>query len=88
MLRPKRTKRVPAKQPFIAAEPRNAAPKGASLRAKLDEPRPFGAPRPIPQEILDEVAEKQFTGGYNTKRSNICNRCFTTKSRNGKCACV
>lgn len=88
MLRPKRTKRVPAKQPFIAAEPRNAAPVGAKIRAIASEPRPFGAPPPIPQWILDEAAEKQFTGGYNTKKTNICKRCFTAKSRNGKCACI
>lgn len=69
---------------------------GTRLRARKDPQHPcnksFGFKPPnLPEEYRDRIAEKEFqaklTGGYNTKRSNRCEMCFTTKSANGTCNC-
>jgi hypothetical protein len=44
-----------------------------------------GAP---PGWLLDKLAEEKLTGGFNTRRSNQCETCFTAKSVNGTCNCI
>jgi hypothetical protein len=88
MIRSKNAKRRPSRPPFIPAEPRNAAPHGAQLRARHDQDRPgFGQAHKIPQEVADAQAEAKVTGGYRTTRSNLCRTCFEYRSKNGSCAC-
>lgn len=47
-------------------------------------PREHAAP---PGWLMDKWAEEKLTGGYNVKRSNICDRCWMAKSANGTCSC-
>lgn len=44
-------------------------------------------PAPLPGWMLDRIAEQKLTGGYDTKPSNICDRCHLARSRNGSCGC-
>lgn len=37
--------------------------------------------------VLDAMAEQKLTGGFDTKRRNLCVRCNQYKSANGTCAC-
>lgn len=63
---------------------------GAKLRAKLDPQHPcnqsFGTKK-FPGGMDDDEAELKLTGGFDTRKSNICPRCFTTRSQNGSCGC-
>jgi hypothetical protein len=43
--------------------------------------------RGIPSYLLDKAADEKLTGGFNTKRNNICAECFQARSTNGKCGC-
>jgi hypothetical protein len=60
------------------------------LRAKLDPNHPcnksFGS-QPYFGGDADDKAEQQLTGGFSTRRSNRCERCFTFKAKNGGCGC-
>jgi|tagenome__1003787_1003787.scaffolds.fasta_scaffold20807837_3 hypothetical protein len=48
----------------------------------------FGKKRPAPSgDYLDRVAEQKLSGGFNLRKSNLCDRCWTYKSTNGKCGC-
>jgi hypothetical protein len=38
-----------------------------------------------PQRVLDEIAERALTGGYDV--SNQCPVCFTARSCGGTCLC-
>lgn len=40
-----------------------------------------------PQATLDAAAEFAMTGGWNTRKSNICDDCRQTRSVNGACGC-
>lgn len=66
---------------------------GARLRARLDPKHPcnqsFNQPAfRMSEEAEEEIFQEKLTGGYNTKRSNRCERCFTAKSANGSCNCT
>ncbi len=37
--------------------------------------------------LIDKIADEKLTGGYNTKKSNCCERCWQFRSTNGKCGC-
>ena len=39
------------------------------------------------QQYLDEVADKKFTAGYDIRKSNRCDVCFTFRSTSGSCNC-
>jgi hypothetical protein len=41
----------------------------------------------IPFFLIDKIADEKLTGRYNTKKSNLCDSCFTYKSKNGSCNC-
>lgn len=91
MLRPKRTKRAPARRPFLTegAPTRNdIRPEGARLRERLDRPLGFGEERRIPPaSVLDALAEQSLTAGYSRKRNAICGGCGTMKTAKGRCFC-
>lgn len=91
MLRPKRTKRAPARRPFLTegAPTRNdLRPEGARLRERLDRPLGFGEERRIPSaDVLDRLAEETLTRGYSRKRNPICEGCGVMKSNAGACFC-
>jgi hypothetical protein len=40
-----------------------------------------------PQWVLDKIADKKFSGGWNIRRSNTCLGCFQVYSVNGTCGC-
>jgi len=40
-----------------------------------------------PQWVLDRMAEEKITGGYRTRKDNLCDRCHTYRSVNGACEC-
>jgi hypothetical protein len=56
---------------------------------KSQQPRTdmFGNKVRVPFDRVDEEAELKFTGGYNVRRSNRCDKCFEYRSTNGKCSC-
>lgn len=85
-MRSKKAKRRPAAREFIPSEPRNAAPVGNAIRVRANEPLPFGYVRP-PLGDLDKAADRKLTGGFSTRRKNICGTCFTARSKNGVCEC-
>lgn len=91
MLRPKSSKRAPARRPFLtegAPTPRDLRPYGAKLRDRLDPQLGFGEARRIPPaDVLDRLAEESLTGGYSRKRNPICGECGVMKSRAGGCFC-
>jgi hypothetical protein len=37
------------------------------------------------QKVMDEAADRAFSGGYDIRRSNICPRCHLAKPVNGPC---
>lgn len=44
--------------------------------------------RPIPSAAtLDRLADLRLSGGFNTRKSNICQTCFCARSVNGSCGC-
>lgn len=57
--------------------------KGAILAAKIDERWKSGVMPP--QHVLDEEADRKFTGGFDTSKSNLCPSCFCFKPVNGEC---
>lgn len=98
MLRPKRTKRAPARRPFLtegAPKPGNLATPGAKLRATIDPrnsdgtpDRPFGEVRTSPPSwVLDKIAEETLTGGFSRKANAICGTCGAMKTTRGVCFC-
>lgn len=42
----------------------------------------------VPGWLIDKLAEQKLTGGFNTRRSNICTKCFVARSANGSCNCT
>ncbi len=84
-MRVKKARRRPGKPEFIPDAPRQAAPAGARLRAKLDEKPGFAQARKIPQEVQDAAAERKLTGGYKTSKGNLCKSCFCYKPANRAC---
>lgn len=40
-----------------------------------------------PSWLLDKLADEKLSGGYNTKRSNVCVSCFVARSSNDTCMC-
>jgi hypothetical protein len=40
-----------------------------------------------PGWVLDRIAERKLTGGFSTKKANLCADCNTYKSVNGSCLC-
>jgi hypothetical protein len=38
--------------------------------------------------MADKQADLKLSGGYNTRKSNICGKCYTAKSVNGTCNCM
>jgi hypothetical protein len=54
----------------------------AKTAAQLD------APNMPPQWVLDELAERKLTGGFNVRPSNLCYGCRTYRSVNGTCGCT
>lgn len=94
MLRPKRTKRAPARRPFLTegAPTRNdLRPEGARIRERVD-PRPdqrgFGEVRRIPpSSVLDAEAERKLTGGFDRRKNAYCDDCGTLRTRRGYCFC-
>lgn len=91
MLRPKRTKRAPARRPFLTegAPTRNdLRPAGARLREKLNPPLGFGEERKIPPaSVLDAIAEASLTGGYSRRKNAICDGCGAMRTVKGSCFC-
>ena len=91
MLRPKRTKRAPARRPFLTegAPTRNdIRPESARLRERLDRPLGFGEVRTIPPaSVLDAIAEQSLTGGYSRRKNAICDGCGAMKTARGRCFC-
>jgi len=62
------------------------------LRAKLDPKHPcneiFGRVKvTLPEEYYEKKFQQDLTAGYNIKRNNRCETCFTVKSSNGSCNC-
>lgn len=48
----------------------------------------FDKKRPgLPGWLMDKIAEEKLTGGYDTRKKNLCPNCFTYKSVNGSCGC-
>lgn len=45
-----------------------------------------------PGWLLDKIATEKMTGGYRRFKkngeSNVCDKCYTTKSVNGTCGCL
>jgi hypothetical protein len=41
-----------------------------------------------PQWVLDLMADRKMSGGFNIKRSNQCPTCFQVRSKNGACGCL
>lgn len=91
MLRPKSSKRAPARRPFLtegAPTPRDLRPHQARLRERLNPPLGFGEERRIPPaSVLDRIAEESLTAGYSRKRNPICETCGVMRSRSGGCFC-
>ncbi len=59
-------------------------------RSKTQQPRldMFGDKLPQPSEaILEKIAHQKLTLGYNIKKNNRCDKCYTFKSNNGVCMC-
>lgn len=99
MLRPKRTKRAPARRPFLtegAPKPGNLATYGAKLRATIDPRNPDGTPdRPFGEErtsppsyVLDLLAEETLTGGFSRKANAYCDDCGALRTVRGYCFCA
>lgn len=40
----------------------------------------------LPRWLIDELAERKITGGYDVK--NVCPTCRVARSANGTCACI
>lgn len=40
-----------------------------------------------PQFVLDRIADEKFSGGFSLKKKNLCEKCFTYRSKNGECNC-
>lgn len=40
-----------------------------------------------PQWLLDKIADEKLSGGFVTKRRNLCPTCHQYRSRNGMCGC-
>lgn len=91
MLRPKRTKRAPARKPFLTegAPTRNdIRPEGARLRERLDPPLGFGEERKMPSAAtLDAEAERKLTGGFSRAKNRYCGECGVLKTKTGGCWC-
>jgi hypothetical protein len=86
-MRVKKARRRPGKQEFIADVPRNAAPKGAKLKAEFrNAQKEFGGKKCPPQSVLDAIAERSLTGGFKVDRKP-CGSCFQFRSANGSCGC-
>lgn len=83
-MRLKKGNRRPGRQEFIPDAPVQAAPYGARLRAKLDAPQNFGAPK-LPPAVTDAVAERKLSGGYVTKKSNLSKCHNVARAVNGTC---
>lgn len=98
MLRPKRTKRAPARRPFLtegAPKPGNLATYGAKLRATIDPRKPDGTPdrpfgevrRALPANVLDAIAEESISGGFDRRKNAYCDGCGALRTRRGYCFC-
>ncbi len=40
-----------------------------------------------PWELIDEIAEQKFSGGFDLKRKNLCTTCYEYRSVTGTCGC-
>lgn len=50
---------------------------------ECDRPVPFSLLAPL----LDKEADRKLSGGFNTRKSNLCETCHEYKSVNGTCGC-
>lgn len=41
----------------------------------------------LPSWVLDKIADEKMDGGWDRRRENLCDKCWTYRSRNGKCLC-
>ncbi len=58
----------------------------ARMRSSLEENGSHG--HIPPRWLLDRIADRKLTGGYNVARSNQCPVCYQVKSSNGACNCT
>ena len=72
-----------------SAVPRHLNKPGSPTLAYFNQKcgREYAGSQAPPSWVLDRIADEKRTGGYNTKRSNLCEGCFTYKSDNGACMC-
>ena len=53
----------------------------------IEARQPQSAGTMPPGWVLDRIAERTITGGFNRRKSNRCPACFQCRSVNGACGC-
>lgn len=58
-----------------------------AVRREFEGPTGFEHKCP-PQSVLDRIAERGYTRGYDLSRKNLCQSCWTYRFANGTCGCA